>query len=64
MTKMKTLMIIFVIFQVVEYWWNEIDRRKPNYSVKTCPSASLSTTCPIWTESEIETGPPPWEAGG
>jgi hypothetical protein len=28
--------------------WNEIDRGKPKYSGKTCPSAALSTTNPTW----------------
>jgi hypothetical protein len=31
--------------------WNEIDRGKPKYSGgKTCPSATLSTTNPTWTD--------------
>ena len=30
---------------------------------KTCPSATLSTTNPTWTDPGIEPGPPRWEAG-
>jgi hypothetical protein len=29
-------------------WWNENWYRKPKYSEKTCPSATLSTINPIW----------------
>jgi hypothetical protein len=29
-------------------WWNEDWQGKPNYSEKTCPSATLSTTNPTW----------------
>jgi hypothetical protein len=31
---------------------------------ETCPSATLSTTNPIWTDPGIEPGPPRWKAGG
>jgi hypothetical protein len=31
---------------------------------KTCPSATLSTTNPTWSDPGIEPGPPRWEAGG
>jgi hypothetical protein len=27
-------MIIFVLFQVMEHWWNETDREKLKYSAK------------------------------
>ena len=43
-------MINFSFFQVMEHRWNEIDIGKPKYSGKTCPSATLSTTNPIWTD--------------
>jgi hypothetical protein len=29
-------------------WWNKNWQGKPKYSEKTCPSATLSTTYPIW----------------
>jgi hypothetical protein len=47
---MKMMIIIFVPFQVMEHQWNLIDRGKPKYSGKTCPSATLSTTNPTWTD--------------
>jgi hypothetical protein len=31
-------------------WWNEDWQRTPKYSVKTCPSATLSTTNPTWLD--------------
>jgi hypothetical protein len=35
----------------MEHRWNEIDRGKLKYlGVKTCPSATLSTTNLTWTE--------------
>jgi hypothetical protein len=34
----------------MEHRWNEIDRGKPKYWGKTCPSATLSTTNPTWTD--------------
>jgi hypothetical protein len=34
----------------MQHRWNEIDRGKPMYSRKTCPSVTLSTTNPTWTE--------------
>jgi hypothetical protein len=40
----------FLFFRVMEHRWNEIDRGKPKYSGKTCPSATLSTTNPTWTD--------------
>jgi hypothetical protein len=30
--------------------WNENWQEKPKYSDKTCPSATLSTTNPTWTD--------------
>jgi hypothetical protein len=35
----------------MEHRWNETDRGKRKYSGKTCPSATLSTTNPTWTDS-------------
>jgi hypothetical protein len=40
--KVTIMIIIFVLFLVMEHRWNEIDR-------KTCPSTTLSTTNPTWT---------------
>jgi hypothetical protein len=34
----------------MEHRWNEIDRGKLKYSEKKCPSATLSTTNPTWTD--------------
>jgi hypothetical protein len=34
----------------MEHQWNEIDREKPTTRRKTCPSATLSTTNPTWTD--------------
>jgi hypothetical protein len=31
-------------------WWNEDWQEKSNYSEKTCPSATLSTTNPTWPD--------------
>jgi hypothetical protein len=41
-------------------WWNEDWQRKPKYSEKTCPSASLSTTNP----TRIDQGSNPGSRGG
>jgi hypothetical protein len=55
---------IFSFFRVMEHRWNEIDRGKSKYSgEKTCPSATLSTTNPTWTDPGIEPGLPWWQAG-
>ena len=35
---------------VMEYRWNEIDRRNRSNRGKTCPSATLSITNPTWTD--------------
>jgi hypothetical protein len=60
---MKRKMISFFIFSSngapVEWNWQE----KQKYSgKKTCPSATLSTINPTWTDPGIELGPPRWEA--
>ena len=34
----------------MEHRWNETDRGKPTTRRKTCPSATLSTTNPTWTD--------------
>jgi hypothetical protein len=39
----------FSFFRVMELRWLEIDSGKLKYSVKICPSATLSTTKPTWT---------------
>jgi hypothetical protein len=48
--KMTMMIIIFVLFLVMEHRWNEIDREKPKYSGKTCPSVTLSTINPTGTD--------------
>jgi hypothetical protein len=40
----------FLFLQVMEHRWNETDREKPSTWGKTCPSATLSTTNPTWTD--------------
>jgi hypothetical protein len=47
---MIMIMIMFVLFQVMEQRWNEIDRGKPKYSGKTCSRATLLTTNSTWTD--------------
>jgi hypothetical protein len=37
-------------------WWNEDWQGKPKYSEKTCPSATLSTTNPTWTDPGLNPG--------
>jgi hypothetical protein len=36
-------------------WWNEW-QEKPNYSKKTCPDATLSTTNPTWPDPGLNPG--------
>ena len=38
----------------VQHWWNDTDRRKPNYWGKTCPSATVSSPNPTWTNLELK----------
>jgi hypothetical protein len=33
-----------------EPWWDDTDRGKPENSRRTCPSTTLNTTNPTWTE--------------
>jgi hypothetical protein len=40
----------------MEHRLNVIDRGKPMYSGKTCPSATLSTINPTWTDPESNPG--------
>jgi hypothetical protein len=42
--------ILYQVLQVMEHQWNEIDRGKRTTRRKTCPSATLSTTNPKWTD--------------
>jgi hypothetical protein len=42
--------VFYQILQVMEHQWNEINRVKPTTRRKTCPSATLSTTNPTWTD--------------
>jgi hypothetical protein len=37
-------------------WWNEDWQRKPKYSKKTCPSATLSTTNHTWRDLGSDQG--------
>jgi hypothetical protein len=56
----RWLVFCFSFFQAMEHRWNEIDRAKPKYSGgKPCPSATLFTTNPTWTDRQSN----PWEAG-
>jgi hypothetical protein len=42
---------------LMEHRWNEIYRGKPKYSgKKTCPSATLSSTNPTWTDPGLNLG--------
>jgi hypothetical protein len=36
--------------------WNDNDREKQNKSEETCPSATLSTTNPTWTDPGVNPG--------
>jgi hypothetical protein len=40
----------------MEHRWKEIDRGKPKYSEKNCPSATLFTTNPTWTDPGLNPG--------
>jgi hypothetical protein len=42
--------VFYKVLQVMEHQWNEIDRGKQTTRRKTCPSATLSTTNPTWTD--------------
>jgi hypothetical protein len=46
----------FSFFHVMEHRWNEIDRKKPKYSGKTCPRVTLSTTNATWTDPGLNPG--------
>jgi hypothetical protein len=46
----------YQVLQVMERQWNESGRRKPTTRRKTCPSATLSTTNPTWTDPGSNTG--------
>jgi hypothetical protein len=34
----------------MEHWWNETDGKAEVFGGKTCPTATLSTTNPTWTD--------------
>jgi hypothetical protein len=57
---MKRKMISFFLFlQIMEHPWNKIDRGKTEVlGGKTCPSATLSTTNPTWTNPGSNLGLP------
>jgi hypothetical protein len=44
------LFILQVIYEHGELWWNYIDWGKPKNSEKTCPTATLTTKNPTWTD--------------
>jgi hypothetical protein len=44
------IIIIIVLFLVMEHRWNEIEGENRRTRGKTCPSATLSTTNPTWTD--------------
>jgi hypothetical protein len=46
----------YQVLQVMEHRWNETDRGKPTTWRKTCPSATLPTTNPTWTDPESNPG--------
>jgi hypothetical protein len=48
----------YQVLQVMEHQWKEIDRGKPTTRRKTCPSATLSTTNPTWTDPGSNMVPP------
>jgi hypothetical protein len=48
--------VFYQVLQLMEHQWNEIDRRKPTTRRKTCPSATLSTTNPTWTDPGSNSG--------
>jgi hypothetical protein len=50
MMKMKMSSFLYQALQVMEHQWNKIDRGKPITRRKPCPSATLSTTNPTWTD--------------
>jgi hypothetical protein len=55
--KMERKMIsFFLFFRVMEHRWNEIDRKNRSTWGKPCPSATLSTTNPTWTDPGSKQG--------
>jgi hypothetical protein len=46
------LIIPRIIYECGAPRWNDTDTLKPKNSEKTCPSATLSTTNPTWTDPE------------
>jgi hypothetical protein len=46
----------FSFFQGMEHWCNEIDKENRSTRGTTCPSATLSTTNPTWTDPECNPG--------
>jgi hypothetical protein len=47
---MKMRIFFYQVLQLMEHQWNEIDRENRQLGEKTCPSATLSTTNPTWTD--------------
>jgi hypothetical protein len=56
--------LFFVLFQVVEHRWNDIDREQPKYSGKKLSQCHFVHHKSHVNWSRIEPGPPLWEAGG
>jgi hypothetical protein len=56
MMKMKNEQFFYQVLQAMELQWNKIDRGKPTPRRKTCPSATLSTTSPTWTDPRSNPG--------
>jgi hypothetical protein len=55
------MMIIFVLFLVMEHWWNETDRGKLKYLGENLSKATVHhKSC--MDQTGIELGPPQWEA--
>jgi hypothetical protein len=52
---MGLVLILQVMYEYREPKWNDIDRKNQRTRRKTCPSATLSTTNPTW--SDLATNP-------
>jgi hypothetical protein len=38
---------------IMERWWNEIDKGKPNFRCKSCPIVTLSNKIATWAGLEL-----------
>jgi hypothetical protein len=53
----------FLLLQVMEHRWNEIDKGKPKYSGKNLSQCHFVHNKSHMDWPGIEPGPPQWEAG-